>query len=390
MRNKLLATILVLSLFASALTIAIQVSPVAAANENVELYIDPLEVYGVECNYFNVTVMIENVTDLFGFDLNITWADNTLITFSHCYYNKTLNAIWPAGWQLILNTTGGGGGGGWYKLVALSTDTNFTKDPGSQALFKLEFHVEKSCNFELSTPIEFLVVKLSDSMWTPILAAVTNGTFYTIATVPDLEFKLVGTLPFEYCDTFKVEVWVTHICANLKDYNFTILYDHELLKFIDVEDWGTLGDNLTGQANYALIESGKIWVRDDGGDIFNSGNTSLFALKFHVEFDDANEHIWRTSGPNSLTAQVSFENATLSFDEGTIYMIGITMPSTPLDITIDLIRGDVDCDGDVDVFDLRTVAGFYDGVNAKYDVKVDGIIDIFDLVVIATNFGYGE
>jgi len=78
-------------------------------------------------------------------------------------------------------------------------------------------------------------------------------------------------------------------------------------------------------------------------------------------------------------------------------MGGITMPAD-LDITVNLIRGDVGIDGNVDVFDLRLVAIFYDKTQAdpewvtcsKYDLTgVDLIIDIFDLVAVATNFGYG-
>jgi hypothetical protein len=60
-----------------------------------------------------------------------------------------------------------------------------------------------------------------------------------------------------------------------------------------------------------------------------------------------------------------------------------------------LIQGDVNLDGSVDaVFDLRTVAAFFDktsddpqwytGFNiSQYDIKSDGTIDIFDLVEVA-------
>jgi hypothetical protein len=62
-----------------------------------------------------------------------------------------------------------------------------------------------------------------------------------------------------------------------------------------------------------------------------------------------------------------------------------------------LIRGDVDCNGEVNVLDLRTVAAYYDQDStdsewpniSKYDVTNDNIIDIFDLVAVATNFARG-
>jgi hypothetical protein len=64
--------------------------------------------------------------------------------------------------------------------------------------------------------------------------------------------------------------------------------------------------------------------------------------------------------------------------------------------TFSPIRGDVDNDGTVNVFDLRAVATFYNvregdpnWVNAAtYDLNDDKVIDIFDLVIIATNHGF--
>ena len=111
-------------------------------------------------------------------------------------------------------------------------------------------------------------------------------------------------------------------------------------------------------------------------------------MTFHIEFDDRDSHIWRTAtAPNTLPASVSFSNAELSFVEGTITISGITMPP-PEPITVRLIKGDVTCNGAVDLFDLRAVAAYYDLVYAKYDLNSDGLIDIFDLVVIATNMWY--
>jgi hypothetical protein len=389
---------MLLTLAISILTFAMHVSPANAANENVKVYIDPplvSKVPGDVDSFFDIFVKIDGVTGLFGFDIRVSW-DDTLLTLESAEYNDTLDALWGAGhWQAFINETygDGGGGGGGYKLVALSTLNAFTLDPGSQVLFPLHFKIIKSCNFILETPFYFDLVKLSDNLWQPILNTKTNGLYHMDLTIPDLEFELVDPTPakpFEYCKTFQIKVYVTDICANLKDYNLVILYDTELLKLTGL-DWtdGVLGGSSDG-ASYTELPSGTITVVDTGGLVWSGDLGLLFTLTFHIEFDDRIEHIWRTLTPHDLTAHVSFQNAELSFMEGTILMSGITMPA-PLDITVHLIRGDVTCNGIVDVLDLRCVAYYYDQPSpAKYDLTMDGTIDIFDLVVVATNFGYGS
>jgi len=398
MKSKLLATIMLLTLATSILTFAMHVSPANAANENVKVYIDPPLVSkapGEVDSFFDVFVTIVNVTDLFGFDIRVSW-DNSLLTLDSTVKDTYFDILWgPSGWEIAVEGAygGGGGGGGGYKLVALSTGTSFTKDPGAQVLFAMHFKIIKSCNFILETPFYFDLVKLSDKSYQPILHTTTNGLYHMALTIPDLEFELVNTTPlkpFEYCKTFQIKVYVADICANLKDYNLVILYDTELLKLTGV-DWteGVLGDSSDG-ASYTESPPGTITVIDTGGLVWSGLKGLLFTLTFHIEFDDRIEHIWRTGTAHDLTASVSFQNAELSFLEGTIPMSGITMPA-PLNITVHLIRGDVTCNGMVDVLDLRCVAAYYDQPEpAKYDLTMDGTIDIFDLVVVATNFGYGS
>ena len=397
MKSKFLTVLILLSLLTSAITIAIQIGPANAANENVKVYIDPPLVSKVPIDvdsFFDIFVTIEKVTDLYGFDIRVSW-NNALLTLDSVSYNASLDALWPGGWFVAKSETygGGGGGGGGYMLVALSTSTSFTEDPGSQVLFPMHFKILKGCNFVLETPIYFDVVKLSDSNYQPILHTKTNGQYSMDKTVPDLEFELVDTTPtkpFEYCKTFQIKVYVTHICANLKDYNLVILYDTELLKLTGV-DWtdGVLGGSSDG-ASHTEAPLGTITVVDSGGIVWSGLRGLLFTLTFHVEFDDREEHIWHTNPLyDHLHAFIKFTDATLSFEEGTIPMSGITMPSD-LDMVVNLIRGDVDCDGNVDVFDLRCLARNYDqSTPAKYDLTKDDTIDIFDLVVVATNYGYG-
>jgi len=348
-------------------------------------------------SFFDVFLELDIPTGpgLYGFDIRVTWGDNTLIMLDNDTSNANtevlLNEVWGAGhWYLVkIESSGGGGGGGYYRYVALSTQDSFI---GTHNLINLNFTIKRSCNFVLETPIHIDMAKLSDANWTPIPATLTDGLFHIAATKPDLELVLFDpnpSKPFEYCKIFEVKVYATHICANLKDYNFTFQFDNTLLKFVDVDEWGVLGDNVTGDAGYELVSPGTIHVWDLGGTTATGDSVYLFALTFHIEFNDDIEHIWRTNAAHELYAAIAFQNAELSFLEGIIPMSGITMPG-PLTVTVHLIRGDVGpVDGTVTVFDLRTVANYYDQSSpVKYDLTMDGTIDIFDLVVVATNIGY--
>jgi hypothetical protein len=93
-----------------------------------------------------------------------------------------------------------------------------------------------------------------------------------------------------------------------------------------------------------------------------------------------------------MTFSMWLADATLSFGPlGTIPMSGITIP-TALTFEVDFIRGDVDCNGVVNLADIGDVA-FYNNQPAtarpEYDLTNDNIIDVYDIVTVATYFGYG-
>jgi hypothetical protein len=404
MKTKLATTIMILSLLTGFFAFAATTRQVSADNEHVNLYITPPETTknppGVD-SFFDVYLDISGVTDLFGFDIKVTW-DNTLITRDDPISNATtktiLAGLWSGGWfPAKEESSGGGGGGGYYRLAAISMSAGYT---GTHSLFNIHFKIIKECNFLLQTTIHIEAgYKLSNSTWQSIpVETVTDGVFKMNPTTPDLELEYVDltpSKPFEYCKTFYVKVYVSHICAQLKDYIIHISYTSELLKFTGVSEWGVLGDTSNGASVIDDNVNGEVQVQDTGGLVYTGDKGLLFTLAFHVEFDDRDTHIWREGHPQSLPVQISIQihiGLELSFVEGVWPISLVQLVNNPISKSVGLIRGDVGpVDGEVTVFDLRTVAAFYDlSQPAKYDITNDGTIDIFDLVAVATNIGYGS
>ena len=348
---------------------------------------------------FTETVTLSQFSHFAGFDINLTW-DNSLITLTTVDYTTTLNALWGSGnWDVVVNQSGSG----YYKLAAAALATS-ASNPKAQALFTLTFQVTTSSNFPLSTPIHFGLVKLSDDA-TPTPNAipcvtVTDGLYTISGLQPDLEFNvqewntktstwypISPPYDFVYGNIFRVEVWVSNISSNspLTDYSVTVNFDPTQAAFInDLNESGIFG---TGTVTNT---TGVITVSGNGGGW--SGNEGLlFAFTFQVEFSYIPAHIWKLGQTNFMTFQISIANATLSFASGTIGMSGITT-SSPLSIEVGFIRGDVDCNGVVNLADISDVAYYYGepaSARLEYDLNNDGVIDIYDIVTIATNYGYG-
>lgn len=204
---------------------------------------------------------------------------------------------------------------------------------------------------------------------------------------PDLEFTLVAThsQPFQYCDTFEVEVWVTDIydVSPLQGYDLNVTYDPSLVLFKDVDYWGVLG---SGTVSLAPL---VIEVKSQGGP-WSGDRGLLFALTFHVEFAPSADHIWTKYHTNE-TFQISIVGAELSLLQGEVPLNEITIPS-PLTFEVDFIRGDVNCDGVVNFADISALAQFCGqpaSNKPEYDLTNDGLIDIYDIITIADNYGYG-
>jgi len=355
---------------------------------------DPVEkTYLDYGTYFNVSVMIKDTTDLFGFDLNITW-ESMLITY-HTSYSYTLDIIWGVGnWQEIENEAGAG----WYKFVALSTKDGFSFT-GSQALLIIEFRVEGPiCNSMKETSIHFATHKLSNSHWISITHTAQDGTYRIVGKTPTLQMNPTSLTCRIYDEHFAIKINVSDAC-NVEDFEFEINYNSTLLDYVNVS-W-----NLWGSGTINVDESnGNIAGYTSGTPV--SGNLTLMTMEFRAAY----HHVWKDENTilgwrNDLTGAIFFQWANLSYPSAPDlrYVRGgaqnqINVGSDVL-YTFSPIQGDVYNDGDVDIYDLRTVATYYNVKEgdplwveaSKYDLTKpvgENIIDIYDLRIIASNYGY--
>jgi hypothetical protein len=177
MKNSLgKITLLFISLALLALPLA------TCGGATTQLYIDPslVEKYPADvCTNFDLDVKVADVTDLYAFDVNITW-DSSMLTLVKVMFTAQLNDMWGT-WFLATNATGPG----WYKLAAVQTAAppGYT---GTHVLVTLRFHVD-SCP-PGQTQIHFQTHKLSDSATPPnnIAHTATDGTYKMLSAPAEL------------------------------------------------------------------------------------------------------------------------------------------------------------------------------------------------------------
>jgi hypothetical protein len=335
---------------------------------------------------FNVSIIMNYVTDFFGFDMNITW-DNSLLTFNHSY-NDSLNILWGTGkWYTAKDESGAG----WYKLVAVSTANGFNTT-GTQTIFTLEFRVEDPhSNTARETPIHLDTHKLSDSQYNTIVHTTEDGTYRIMGETPALTINPNGKTCRMYGETFAIEVNLSK-AFNVTGFKWQIDYNTTLLDYVGItwNQWGS------GTINVNEIE-GNITGSTSGAPI--SGTQILITISFKA----ACYHIWKNAPGwiNNLNDAIFIQHANLSYPSSPDLQYARGEPSQivvgpDFAYTFSPILGDVNNNGVVDVLDLRTVA-IYHMVKqgdpnwteaSTYDLNGDGIVDVFDLRTVAYNFGY--
>jgi hypothetical protein len=211
---------------------------------------------------------------------------------------------------------------------------------------------------------------------------------------PTLQMSPTSKTCRVYHENFTVTISVS-TAANIQGYTFEIDYNTAQLDYVSVT-WNLWGNT---QATITPDEAdGKITVSNSGTPV--SGTQTLVTINFTVSLHS----ILKWNGidwTGNLTSTIYFESISISYPTGPNlnYQRG---DQTQISVGPDFaytffpIQGDVNNDGVVDVFDLRTVAAYFNvkagdsnwAAASAYDLGNYGQITVGDIYIVTQNFDY--
>jgi hypothetical protein len=225
-------------------------------------------------------------------------------------------------------------------------------------------------------------------VWQPIAHTTTDATYEIYGSTPTLDLSPTPRTCRKINEEFDVAIAISN-GEGVTGFDFEIDYDTTLLDYV------------SGIVNYG---TGTITPDDVNGKItgITTGSASGSLTLVTIRFKAAYSHIWKDMATivppwqNIWTGTIYIQSATLRYlspQPDRAYTKGGS--DNKINVGADVaytwspIQGDIDLDGDVDLFDLRTVSAFYDQVNDQWNLTGGtGLIDIFDLIAIAGNFGF--
>jgi hypothetical protein len=210
--------------------------------------------------------------------------------------------------------------------------------------------------------------------------------FVTTGGEPMLNMNPASKTCRTFGEAFNVQITIIN-ASSVEDFAFEIHYNATLLDVAGIT-W-----NAFGAGTYSADEVNGILTGYTSGSPV-SGNLTLITVTFNATY----HHMWKDESQvsgwkNIQTGTIFIQKANLSYpsspdlryERGGINQIDVGPDFT---YTFSPIQGDLDNNGKVEIFDLRTIAVLYGTVNSTYDLTGDNFIDIFDLVVVARNFGF--
>ena len=297
----------------------------------------------------------------------------------------------PTGWNNVEQMLGGRIDGAIvYGAVSLSSprQQDTTMYVGSRFGFKVWLNgvlIYESLGYNASSDYtDFLPVSLEQGRNVLLVAIEANsnsffgfetGTEYTVPTGISYAFS---DMPIYLGDTFNFDVRAEDV-SDLSGWQFDIAFDPARLEAVDVSE----GDFLKTDGGATFFQEGRI--DNTAGKI-----TGLKAVLFSERGVNGSGAILQVTFKTKSNGETALTLQNFKFGSST----GEIIPAGPHEVYITveerLLSGDVNRDGDVDIFDLILVARqFGESVppNSDVDINGDGMVDIFDLTLVAKGFG---
>jgi hypothetical protein len=354
-------------------------------SQSTVLYFDPVSTdkeYSDVDSTFTVTMKIEDVTNLYGFDIKITW-DDALIVLSAASYSTFLTSIWGA-FDDFLTTNGTG----YYRFIAVSTQNNFSST-GSQSLLDLTFRVKDPLTNSLTgTPLHFEIHILSDKDSREITNVVEDGAYTIQGNKPTLSMSPTSRTCRKINETLDVSLVISD-ASSVLGLEFEIHFNTTLLNFTSITyDAWTSGTESVDEANGIILGS-------TSGTTEVDGSQTLVTIRFKAAW----QHLWKNLAgwQNNQSDSILYQEANLTYaspQPKLQYVRGgaeqeITVGPDVV-YTFAPIKGDLNNDGSVTVQDLRTLCYIYDTSNAEYNLVGDAdiVINVLDLVVVSSNMWF--
>jgi len=405
MKNVTQKLSLTLAILLLTSTVAIYLPTANALDAVLSTSPDPVvKVWADRDTNFDLSVIVTDVLDLYGFSLKLEW-DSALISYVSYDTTAGFELMWP-----------GGSGTGWFKAAEQHGPGYFRLDvtslaveyDGTHELFKVQLHVEDpTCNSEKTTAISFTTHTLATVTYTPIPNTATTGLYKVTGKTPSINLgpatqtchmSVPRTGP-DVTEEFDVDFAIAD-AQSVMGFSFDVRYDTTHLDFVSL----TFGDAWTVSPTYTPDEvGGKV----TGSASAASGQNDGVAL-MTIRFKPTSLHIWKdasiTPWTNDLTSNIYIQAATLTYsgapDLGFVDGGSTNKILVPIKVayTFSPIKGDITNDGEVELFDLVTLCMIYDKKETDPDwataepwdlVHLGGLktIDIFDVIVIASNYG---
>ena len=185
-------------------------------------------------------------------------------------------------------------------------------------------------------------------------------------------------MPIYLGETFKFDVRAENV-SDLAGWQFNVAFDPARLEAVEVSE----GEFLKSDGGATFFQEGRI--DNTAGKI-----TGLKAALLSEHGVDGSGTILQVTFKTKSNGETALELQNFKFGSST----GEIIPAAPLEVYITveerLLSGDVNRDGDVDIFDLILVArqfGKSVPPNSDVDINGDGMVDIFDLTLVAKEFG---